>query len=119
MAALRSPAPLSTREQRELIFSPDAVALALRGRRVAEGLSMTALGARLRVDGQTVGHWERGGMPATAARMLSYVYAEATREELWRVRALTAETALRRMTEALAIYRGEVRAELAERANGS
>lgn len=118
MAALRGQVPLSSRERRDLAFSPDAVALALHARRVAEGRSQTGLAEHIRVTPATVGNWEKGAMPVVATRVLSYVYAEASHEELWRVRALSAEAALQRITEALADYRGEVRSEMACRRNG-
>jgi transcriptional regulator with XRE-family HTH domain len=110
-----SQVPLSARERRELTYSPDAVAVALLGRRLAEGLTQPALAERLRVTDGTVRNWELGAMPVVSARMLSYVYAETGAAELWRVRALHAEAALRQMTEALGVYRGHVRQELAER----
>lgn len=100
--------PLSSRERRELAFSPDAIGLALHSRRVSDGLSQSALASRLRVTQGTVRNWELGGMPAVAARLLSYAYERPDAEELWRFRALAAETALREVIEAINAYQGEV-----------
>jgi transcriptional regulator with XRE-family HTH domain len=110
--------PLSSRERRELPYSPDAIGAALASRRTAEGLSQAELARRLRVTEGTVRHWERGRMPAASARVLSYVFAEASANELWRIRALNAESALRKMTEAMGEYRSAVIRELANR-NGN
>lgn len=110
--------PLSQRERRDLAYSPDAIGLALMSRRVAEGISQGELARRIRVTDGTIGNWEKGLMPVTSARVLSYVYAEAGHEELWRQRALLAEAALRQITEAMSTYRGGVRVELAERESG-
>lgn len=107
-SASRAPAPLSIRERRELGFSPDEIGRALENRRVAEGLTRRALADRLRVNDATVGHWERGGMPVTAARVLSYVYADNGADDLWRTRALLAEATLRKVTEAMAEYRSAI-----------
>jgi transcriptional regulator with XRE-family HTH domain len=109
--------PLSQRERRELAYSPDTIGLALMSRRVAEGLSQGELARRIRVTDGTIANYEKGLMPTAASRVLSYVYAEAGHEELWRQRALVAEQALRQITAALSTYRGAVRDELSERAN--
>jgi transcriptional regulator with XRE-family HTH domain len=111
--------PLSRRELRELPYSPEAIGLALHSRRVAEGYSRAALARRVRVTEGTIHNWERGRMPVAAARLLSYVYAEGGHDELWRIRALAAEDALRQVTEAIVRYRSGVRGEAQERANGA
>lgn len=103
--------PLSRRERRELAFSPDAIGIALHSRRVADGLSQSALADRLRVTQGTIRNWELGGMPAVAARLLSYTYEQPDAEELWRFRALAAEVALREVAGAIVGYRGEVHRE--------
>lgn len=111
--------PLSHGERDQLSYEPAAVGRALAARRISEGLSAVALARLVRVDAVTVRNWERGGMSLSSARLLSYTFSEGPAAELWHVRALLAEAALRRMTETLGIYRGEVRAELAERRNGA
>lgn len=115
---VRMHVPLSQRERRELTYSPDAVGLALHSRRASEGLTQDALGDRLRISGGTIRNWEVGGMPAVAARLLSYAYEKPGAEELWRARALRAEAALQHVTEIMATYRGSVRQEFAEQLNG-
>lgn len=93
--------PLSTRERRELVYSPDAVGLALHARRVADGLSQHRLGEQLRIGEGTVRNWELGGMPAVTSRLLSYVYEAPGSDELWRERALIAEATLAQVYVAL------------------
>lgn len=111
--------PLSERERHELPYSPEAIGLALHSRRVAEGYSRAALARHVRVTEGTIHNWERGRMPVAATRLLSYVYAEAGHDELWRIRALAAEDALRQVAEAIVRYRQGVRSELDERRNGA
>jgi transcriptional regulator with XRE-family HTH domain len=115
--------PLSERERQLLAFTPEAVAEAVRSRRIAEGLSTYGLAVRLRVDSRTVRNYELARLSPVTARMLSYAYDGEDTVELWRARAMLAERALRQVTEAVATYRGGVRLELAERehraANGN
>lgn len=99
------------RERDTLPFSPSAVGDALHARRVSDRLTKIALATDLRVTEGSIRHWERGGMPVTAARILSYAFEAPGSEELWRMRALAAESALRRITETMASYRGDIRTE--------
>lgn len=110
--------PASARELRELAYSPEAVALALHSRRVAEGETRMNLARRIRVTEGTIHNWEQGKMPIASARLLSYIYEAKGAEELWRERALAAEAALKAMQDGMTSYRVALRRIQREQRNG-
>lgn len=78
----------------------------LHARRVALGLSSEQLGRMLNVNGTTIRNWEAGAVPVVACRILSWLFAEDdSTSELWKARALQAESALRDVRRAMGEYR--------------
>lgn len=86
-------------------YSPKAIAGVLKARRLAMELSQEELGRMLNVNGATIRNWENGAVPVVACRILSWLFEEDGRIELWKERAMLAEAALKDVQSSVIAYR--------------